>query len=169
MGVAGHAPTWELPCYSTAFLVDGDLLEVDGGVFADGADEIVGEVLAVIDVAADFAAPDSASFTLGRSRFRLRLYVLLVIGVGGRWNVVELLAFRHFPDEHEVRSEVDGLCDLCAYEGVGACCDGQGTVCYAFAVGEVFELVSVSTRLEPEMFDEIEGGLLAEYGGSEDS
>ena len=55
--------------------------EVAGGVLAPGADEVGGELVAFIDVAADLADPLLLA-TLGGCSGGLGLDVLLVVGVG---------------------------------------------------------------------------------------
>lgn len=65
-------------------------LEVAGGVFAPRADEVGGELVAFIDVAADVADPFlfATCYLLSAICCR-RLYVLLVVGVGDGGAVAE--------------------------------------------------------------------------------
>ena len=77
--------------------------EIAGGMFAQGADEIGGKFVALVDVAADFADP----FFRARSRGLgggLGLYVLLVVGVGDAGTGGKDFGLHHTGDEHGVRA-----------------------------------------------------------------
>ncbi len=63
------------------------LFEVVFAVFADWADEIIGEVLADVFISTDVAAPYCLAFDGGPHLFGLGLDLVLVIFVGAGWHV----------------------------------------------------------------------------------
>ena len=120
-------------------------------MLAEGADEILGERIAFIDVAADLA--DVSLFALG---FGLRLHVVLIIGVGHGLLVGKHSRFRYGADEHTVRVEIDVLFNLEGHERVDISGEEYETV-----VGTerraILELIGVSAADEAERFKYLEG------------
>ena len=144
--------------------------KIGGGVLAGGADEVCGEFIPDVFIAADGAAPDGLAL-LGFFLFRLRLDVALVIGIGGRGGVGEDVHICDFRDEQDMGSQVDSLFHLGGDPGVGAFGDGQGTVCQALYLSEGFELIhaDILAALEAEALEKGEGGLLGDDRGGENA
>ena len=136
-------------------------LEVAGGVLAPGADEVGGEFVALVDVAADFADPLLLA-TCGGCGGGLGLDVLLVVGVGDAGAVAQHAGLHRHGDEHGVGAEVDALGDDTADDAV----DVLGQVAQAVVGAELClafgELVDCLAALEAEVLEGLHGGLLAE-------
>lgn len=135
--------------------------EVAGGVLAPGADEVGGELVAFIDVAADLADPLLLA-TLGGCSGGLGLDVLLVVGVGDAGAVAQHAGLHRHGDEHGVGAEVDALGDNTTNHAVDELGQVKQTVlcaefCLAFG-----EFVHVAPALEAEVLERLHGGLLAE-------
>ena len=136
-------------------------LEVAGGVFAPGADEVGGQRIAFIDVAADFADPLLLA-TCGGSGGGLGLDMLLVVGIGDAGAVAEHASLHRHGDEHGVGAQVDAFGDDTADDAV----DELGQVTQA-VVGSEFcltfgKLVDRLAALEAEVLEGLHCGLLAE-------
>ena len=58
----------------------GNGFEISSAVFAQGADDISGQVLAFVDIATDLTYPTFFAFGL---RFRLNLAMVVAVGHGG--------------------------------------------------------------------------------------
>ena len=86
-------------------------------MLAPGADEVGGEFVAFVDVAADLADPFLLAACSG-SGSGLGLYVLLVVGVGDGGAVAEDAGLHRHGDEHGVAAEVDALGDDAANHAV---------------------------------------------------
>ena len=131
-----------------------NLLKILLAMFAQGAFDVVGEEIALVDVAAHRTHP--AAFAVlgffGRG-LRLGFDVLLVVVVGRGGLVGQHLGVEHIGDEHRVRAEIDALVDTAGQITVGVLGDVEhmvhGTV-FSLAGGE---LVHLATRLEPEMLE----------------
>ncbi len=136
-------------------------------MLAEGADEVGGELLALVLVAADGAAPNSLALGGLLHRLRLRLDVLHVVAIRGGRRLVEHFRFGDGPDEEDVRTEIDDLLHLDGDVGVGAAGDGHRAVRDTAAILEVGELIDFATALEAEVLEELEVGRLAEDGGRE--
>ena len=61
---------------------DDDLLEIRFGMFADGADEIIGKFFPYPLIAADHTAPDGLSFIGFSHRLRFGFDIGLIIRIG---------------------------------------------------------------------------------------
>ena len=82
-------------------------------MLAERTDEILGQLFALIDVAAYLAYPALFAFCLG-----LGLDVVLVVGVGHGLLVGENSRLSDAADEHTVGVEVDVVLNLKRHEGV---------------------------------------------------
>ena len=136
-------------------------LEVAGGVLAPGADEVGGEFVALVDVAAYLADPFLLAACSG-SGGGLGLDVLLVVGVGDAGAVAEYTGFHRHGDEHGVGAEVDALGDDTADDAV----DELGQVAQAVVGTELClafgELVDRLAALEAEVLEGLHGGFFAQ-------
>ncbi len=130
-------------------------------MLAPGADEVGGEFVAFVDVAADLADPFLLA-ACGGSGGGLGLDVLLVVGVGDAGAVAEHSGLHRHGDEHGVGAEVDALGDDTANDAV----DELGQIAQAILRAELCltfgELVDCLAALEAEMLERLHGGLLAE-------
>ena len=142
-----------------------NFLEVAGGVLADRADEVGGQFLALVLIAADDAAPDGLALGSHAHRLGFRFDMFLIIGVGGRRHVRQRFHLHHLADEDGVGAHVHDLHHVGGDEGVGAPCDCQRAVGGPTAVGKIRELVHLASRLEPEVLEQSEVGLFADDGG----
>ena len=136
-------------------------------MLAEGTDKVGGQLLALIFVTADDAAPDSLAFGSLAHRFGLRLDMLLIVAVGGGGHIGKHLHLGDGSDEEDMRTEVHNLLHIDREEGVGAARDGQSAVADTAAVLEVGELIHLAPALEPEMLEQFEVGGLTEDGGRE--
>ena len=136
-------------------------LEVAGGVFAPGADEVGGEFVAFVDVAANFADPFLLAACSG-SGGGLGLDVLLIVGVGDAGAVAQHTGLHRHGDEHGVGAEVDALGDDTADDAV----DELGQIAQAVVGTQLLlalgELVDYLAALEAEVLEGLHGGLLGE-------
>ena len=136
-------------------------LEVAGGVLAPGADEVGGEFVALVDVAADFADPLLLA-TYGGSGGGRGLEVLRVVGIGCAGAVAQHTGLHRHCDEHGVGAEVDALGDDTADDAV----DELGQIAQAILRAEIClafgELVDRLATLEAEMLEGLHGSFLAE-------
>ena len=138
-------------------------------MLAEGTDEVGGQLLTHIFVTADDATPDSfALFGLADS-LRLRLDVLLIETVGGRWRVGERLHLGDESDEKDMRAQIDGLLHIDRKVGVRAASDDQRAITDTTTVGEVGKLINRAPALETKVFEQFKIGLLAEDRDSEAS
>ena len=130
-------------------------------MLAPGTNEVGGEGVAFIDVAANFADPFLLA-ACGGSSGGLGLDMLLVVSVGDAGTVGEHLGFHHTGDEQGVGAEVDTLGDDARNHGVDILGQVKQTVlcaefCLAFG-----EFVHVAPALEAEVLEGFHGGLLTE-------
>ena len=136
-------------------------------MLAEGADEVGGELLALVLVAADGAAPNSLALGGLPHRLRLRLDVLHVVAIRGGRHLVEHFRLGDGSDEEDVRAEIDDLLHLDGDVGVGAAGDSHSAVRDTAAILEVGELIDFAPALEAEMLEQLEVGGLTDDGGSE--
>ena len=130
-------------------------------MLAPGADEVGGEGVAFVDVAADFANPLLLAGG-GGSGGGLGLDVLLVVGVGDAGTVGEYLGFHHTGDEHRVGAKVDALGDDATYHAVDELGQVAQTILRAELCLTFGELVDRLSALEAEVLEGLHGGFLAE-------
>ena len=90
-----------------------DRLEVGGSVLAQRADKVVGQNVAFINITADLADKALLSFGL-----RLRLYMLLVVGVGLGFLVAHDSGFGNGADKEAVGAKIHILLYLKGDRGV---------------------------------------------------
>src|SRR5699024_11524663 len=90
-----------------------DGLKVRSAVLAQRTDKVLGEGVALVDIAADLA---HKALLLGLG---LGLYVLLVVGVGHGLQGGEVHALGHVADEHDVGLKIQPLNHLAGDVGVG--------------------------------------------------
>lgn len=130
-------------------------------MLAPGADEVGGEFVAFVDVAADLAYPLLLA-TCGGSGGGLGLDVLLVVGIGDAGAVAQHTGLHRHCDEHGVGAEVDALGDDTANDAV----DELGQIAQAILRAEIClafgELVDRLATLEAEVLEGFHGGLLTE-------
>lgn len=141
-------------------------LEVAGGVFAPWADEVGGELVAFINVAADFAYPFLPIVGWLDIRIigcpEIGFDVLLVVGVGDAGAVAKHTGFEGHGDEHGVGAEVDALGDHAADDAVDVLWQIEQAVVGTQLLLAVGELVDVTSALEAEMLERLHGGFLRE-------
>ena len=128
-------------------------LEVGSAVLAERADEVVGQDLALVDVAADLADPALLEVGLG-----LGLDVGLVVVVGHGLLGGQDPGLGNGADEHAVSVQVHVLLHLEAHKGVDVLVQEDDAVVGAevFALGE---LVHVPAGLEAKVLEGGEGDL----------
>ena len=130
-------------------------------MFAPGTDEVGGEFVAFIDVAAYLADPFLLAACSG-SGGGLGLDVLLVVGVGDAGAVAEHAGLHRHGDEHGVGAEVDALGDHTTDDRV----DVLGQIAQAVVRAELClalgEFVDRLAALEAEVLEGLHGGLLAQ-------
>ena len=122
-----------------------NLFKILLAVFAQWTLDIVGEEVALIDVAAHLADP-AAFAVLGLfGGLGLGFDIPLVIVVSHRGFVGKHLGVQHIGDEHGVCAEIDALGDTAGQIGVGVLGDVEymvhGTV-FGFTVGEFVHLTT---------------------------
>ena len=130
-------------------------------MLAPGADEVGGEFVAFVDVAADLADPLLLAGG-GGSGGGLGLDVLLVVGVGDAGTVGEYFGFHHAGDEHGVGAEVDALGDDAADDAVDVLGQVEQPVLRAQLRLALGELVDLPSALEAEVLEGLHGGFLGE-------
>ena len=139
------------PGFGFLFLHGGEELLA---VLAQGAEVVVGDLLALIDIATDGAHP---LLFLGGSALGLGLDVALVIAVGAGGFGREHLGIDDLGDEEDMAAQIQMLSDLAGEQGVG----GGGQVVQAvFAAGHVgksLELIYVAAGLHTEALEQGEG------------
>ena len=138
-------------------------------MLANGADEVIGQFLALILITANDAPPDGLALGIPADRLGVRLDVLLVVIIGGGGNIGERLHFGDNTDKKDMRAQIDNLLHICRKEGVCPASDCQCAVSDATAVGEVRKLIDHTPALETEVFEQFEVGRLADDGGREAS
>ena len=139
--------------------------EVAGGVLAPGADEVGGEGVAFVDVAADVANPALLAFLCRRDACApsgFRLDVLLVIVIGDAGAVGEDLGLHHAGDEQGVGAQVDALGDNATNHAVDEFGQVEQAVVGAQLLLAFGEFVDIPAALETEVLERLHGGLLAE-------
>ena len=134
-------------------------------MFAEGADEVGGQLVTHVLVTADDAAPDSLAFGGLTRRLGFRLDMLLIVAVSSGRDVSEHFSLSDGSDEKDMGAEINDLLHLDGNEGVGAACDSQCAVGDAEAVGETVEFINLAPALEPEVLEQLEVSGLAENGG----
>ena len=131
------------------------LFKVGGAVLAQRADDIVRQVFALVDPAADLADP---ALFVG---FGLGLDVVLIIGIGHGLGLGEDLRLGDGADEHAVGIEVHVLLDLQGHKGVDI--GGQEGQAVGAAQGlDLRELVGGAPGLEAEGLEHAEGRVHAQ-------
>ena len=125
-------------------------------MLAERADKILRQLLSLIDVAADIADP---ALLFG---IRLRLDVLLIVGIGHRLNLIEHDRFRDVAQEHPVRSHVDYVENLKRNIGIRVLRKISDAVHRHIEMVVACELVDVPSGLESEMAELLERSLLVE-------
>ena len=132
-------------------------------MLAPGADEVGGELVAFVDVAADFADPFllAASRRLGGS-CGFGLNMLLVVGIGDAGAVAEHSGLHRHGDEHRVGAEVDTLGDDARNHGVDILGQVKQTVLRAELCLALGELVDRLAALEAEVLERFHRGLFAQ-------
>ena len=104
-------------------------------MFAEGADEVGGEFVAYVFVAADLAAVDMFA-CWGRSGLLwLGFDVLLIVVIGGGGDVRQNIHIRDGGDKEGMGAQVDFLGDVAGDIGIGAGGDDGDTVGAPFPVG----------------------------------
>ena len=128
--------------------------EFASSMLAPRADKIVWHRFAFVDVTADRADPARFS-RLFRSRFN----VFLIVRVRSRRNGRKNFGVFDVGEEHQMRSQVDGLENLAAKDRVGSVFNRQDAVRLARG-GEVSELVNCLAALESKAFEQVKGRAL---------
>ena len=90
-----------------------NLFKIRASVLTQGANEILGELLALVNVTADLA--NVSALPLG---FGSGLYVIVVIGIGHGFTIRQNTRLGNGADEHSVRIHIDILLDLEGKEGI---------------------------------------------------
>lgn len=133
-------------------------------MLAPRTNEVVGQGLAFVLIATDFAAPNSL---LDGLRTRLDVGLIKVVGsrsvVGERFHLVDV------DDKERVSAQIDGLRNVTGDEGIRAARHSQCAVCQATAVGKVSKFIDVASRLKAEMLKQFEVGFFADYRHGNDS
>ena len=135
-------------------------------MFAPWADEVGGEFVAFVDVAADLADPFLPIvgwldiWIIGCPE--IGFDVLLVVGVGDAGAVAQHLGLHGHGDEHGVGAEVDALGDHAADDAVDELWQIEQAILCAELCLAIGELVNRPAALEAEMLERLHGGLLGE-------
>ena len=110
-------------------------------MFAKRADKVLGQFIALIDIAADFA--DIALFPFGLG---FGFDIVLIVGLGHRLFVGNHARLGHRTDEHSVRIEIDILLHFQRHNGVDiARQKGQAVVgAQRRAVGEFIHIAAAA-------------------------
>ena len=87
-------------------------------MLAQGTDEVLRELLADVLIPADGTAPDGLALRGLADLLRLRLDVLVVVGIGGGRRVVQADRLGDLRDEERVRAKVDAVEDAPGEIGV---------------------------------------------------
>ena len=132
-----------------------NLLKILLAVFAQWAFDVVGEEIALVNIAAHFAHPAAFAVLglLGRLRFGFDVLLVIVVSDGGL--VGKHLGIQHISDKHCVCAEVDVLGDTTGQIGVGVFRDVEHVVHGAVFSLTVGEFVHLASRLEPEMLKDL--------------
>jgi len=136
-------------------------------VFAEWADEVGGEFIAFVFIAANLAAPDGFAALAGGRSLRLRFDMLMVVAIGGGGGAAEYIHIRDTGDEEAVGAQVDFLSDPAGDIGVGAFVDNHGAVGSPLGGGEAGEFIHRFPRLEAKVLEELKVSVLADDGGRE--
>ena len=119
-------------------------------MLAQGADDIFGQLLALVNPTADAA---DITLLVG---FGLGLNVLEVVGVGHGVQTGEVSALGHVTDEHDVGAKVylvdDGAAQVC----VGVLGQEYQAVGCALDILETCQLVYILAALEAEALEQLE-------------
>ena len=142
-----------------------NFFKIRSRVFAGGADEVGGEFVTFIFVAANLAAPDGFATRAGGGCLRFRFDVLMVVGIGCGGRIIQHIHIGDSGDKEAVGAQVDFLRDPAGDIGVGAFVDNHGTVGSALGGCEAGEFIHVFPGLEAEAFEQFKIGILTDYGG----
>ena len=141
-------------------------LKVRGGVLAQGADEVVGQEVPLVHIAAHGTYP--ALFGGGGSGLGLGLDVGLIIGVGDAGVAGEQVAVLHVGQEQGVGAQVQGGDHLAAQPGAGPPGYIENAVVPPDGVRlEAVKLVHIPAGLEAEALEGGELRLLRQDGQGE--
>ena len=130
-----------------------DLVEVGGGVLADGADIVRRQRFALVDIAADAADPMMELFTLRGGGLWLGFWLDMgkIVGIGGTGQVVLGAGFGDLCDKQGMAAAIDGGDHLPADDGIG---DLPGEVQQAIGAAgaalEALEFIDLPAALEAE-------------------
>ena len=114
-------------------------------MLAQGADIVLGQLLTLVDKAANFAHK-ALLLRIGSG-----LHVLLVVGVGHGFRFVQLYALSHVADKHGVRLQIH-LADYLAGDiAVGILIQEQQAVAGALGMGKARKLIGGSAGLEANL------------------
>jgi hypothetical protein len=139
-------------------------LEVICAVLADRAYKILGQLVSLVDIAADFANP--TLFRGGgclRSGLRLGLYIREIIRVGDRRDGGKNFRFGYVGNKQRVGARILFKCYLSAQKSVCRFRQIYEAVQAPFCLYAV-EFVGVSAALKTEPFEQVERGLLGKKG-----
>ena len=133
-------------------------------MLAQGADIVGGQLVPLVDVAADLAHPPLL-LAGGGGGGGPGLDVGLIVGVGGAGGGGKHAAVQHVGQEEGVGAQVGGGHHLAAQPGVGALGDVGDAVGVLAGVGlEAGKLVRVPAGLEAEALEQVKFGLLRQDG-----
>ena len=125
-------------------------------MLAQGADIVGGQLVPLVDIAADLAHPALLLAGGRRGGGGLGLDVGLIVAVGGAGGAGEDAAVQHVGQEEGVGAQVGGGHHLAAQPGVGALGDVGDAVGVLAGVGEAGELIHVTARLEAKTLEKFE-------------
>ena len=137
-------------------------------MLAQGADEVRGQLVALVEIAADAAHEAAAGFGLGGLGLGLGLDVGEIVGVGHGRRVGELAGLGDQRDVEHVGAAVDGLLHLARNQGVGGAVNVAQAV-FARRVGPAGEFVHVAAALEAEVTEQVHRGRLGQDADVKDA
>ena len=124
-------------------------------MLADRADKVVRQLFTLIFISADRTAPYNLSGFLADDLLRLRLDMLLIVGIGRGGNIAQDIHIRYIRDKKGMGAEIHRLDDLPGNIGVGSSGNDQGSVCRGFAIGKIGKLVDISSRMEAKLLKKL--------------
>ena len=127
-------------------------------MLAQGANVILRQGIAFIYIAADLA--NKALLFC----FRLGLYILLIVGVGHGFNIVEVYTLNYITDEPHVGLQIDLTDHIAGNIAVGIAIQEQKPIGRTLCVFKICKFIHIPTGLEAEVLENLKGCFLREGG-----
>ena len=133
-------------------------------MFAPWADEIVGDLVAFIHIAASLAYPAGGSGGAGGGGHSgLGLDMLVVVGIGERRVVAQHHSLANLGNKESVGAQVDSLVHLATDIGIGVVGDVEEAIGGTHFHFALLKLVDIASTLEAKMLYHLHGGVFGEH------